>query len=258
MTSVGILTIATNRYLEYWKNQVISVSSHLLPNHSITFHVFTNLVEEVRDFEKLHPQLNINLHEIEQYGWPEATLLRYEVYTRFSHEINEDILMHLDADMLAEASAEAYLEFYGDCEEMRFVAHPGYWRPRKMLQILFYIRNPIYMLKDFSLLAKYGSLGTWEGNKASQAYVKRKLRKNYACGGVWFGRRSAFLKFTSKLAESVRIDQQSGVMARWHDESHLNKWISERDCTLISPVMCHDTTYPYLRNVQSIITAVRK
>jgi hypothetical protein len=252
------LTIATNQYLEYWKNQVISVYSHLLPNHSITFHVFTNRVEEVREFENLHPQLNIKLHEIEKYGWPEATLLRYEIYTRFSPEINEEILMHLDADMLAEATAESYLEFSGDCEGMQFVAHPGYWRPRKMLRSLFYIRNPRYILKDVFLLLKYGSLGTWETNKSSQAYVKRKLRKNYACGGVWFGQRSAFLKFTSGLAESVRSDQQSGVMARWHDESHLNKWIAGRKCNLISPAMCHDVTYPNLRNIQSVITAVRK
>jgi hypothetical protein len=103
-----------------------------------------------------------------------------------------------------------------------------------------------------------GGLGTWENRKKSSAYVPRRSRKVYVCGGFWLGKKSSFEKLVSKLDAETNIDLANGVVAKWHDESHLNKWASENACTVLEPSFCYDASYIWLKNLPEIIQAVRK
>lgn len=56
------------------------------------------------------------------------------------------------------------------------------------------------------------------------------------------GTSKAFLYMSHVLNDAIEEDLKKNVIARWHDESHLNRYIIDRkDCRLLSPEYC----YPY-------------
>jgi hypothetical protein len=63
--------------------------------------------------------------------------------------------------------------------------------------------------------------------------------------------------FTVRLME-VSEDKKIEVTAKWHDESHLNKWAAQKSINTHSPELCFDETYPQLKKLTPSIIAVRK
>jgi hypothetical protein len=254
--SVGILTIATGPYFDYWKSLYATIERSLFLNSEVTIHLFTDTPERISEIKS--SRVRIKTYEIESLGWPDATLLRYRIFSNSSSSFIEDILMYLDADMLVhkdfDPDAAARLESGG----IFLVSHPGYWRPSGRNRLIFYMKNPLTFVKDIILLARMGSLGTWETRKNSQAFTSRDKRKNYVCGGTWLGERTAMISLISSLRDQVDKDLSSGITAIWHDESHLNSWASKNPFELLPPKYCYDFSYPWLRGMSPVIEAVTK
>lgn len=257
MISLGILTVATNKYVEYWKNQALSISDANITGLDITLHVFTDDTKTVDSFSE---KLNVRVisHEIPSLGWPDATLLRYRLISQFSETIHEDILMHLDADMLLHRaiSAEELVSVMknGIC----LVRHPGYYRPQGMRLVSLYSQNFRTASMDLYLMIKKGGLGLWETRDSSAAFVPRNKRLTYVCGGTWWGYRDEILELSKELSSRIDRDLSVGQIAVWHDESHLNWWASVNNPGLADPSYCYAVGYPQLRDLTCIIEAVHK
>jgi hypothetical protein len=255
--SIGVVTVATNLYIDYWMSMVRSYLN-IGNNSKIFFHVFTDQVDKANEFIYKNHFRNCYVHPIKEMGWPDATLQRYEVFSQHEDQLNEDYLMHLDADMLFVADPfEAFLNKVKK-SRMVLVYHPGYWRGNLNNRILTYVNNTNTFLSDIKLYITVGNLGAWEINKKSAAFVSRKSRKRYFCGGVWFGENLAFKEMCSVLSSAVQDDSKRDLIARWHDESHLNKWATQNVHSSLPPSFCYDETYPNLSRIKPIIVAVRK
>lgn len=257
MTSLGILTVATNRYVNYWQEQAASAHRQLSNNFNLTFHVFTDDVGAVLNFGR-GLGLKVRAYPIEAYGWPEATLYRYALITKFASEFSEDILMHLDADMIVRAQFEANDLITPLKNEICLVSHPGFFRPRGVALIKFYLQSIGHLFSDAYDVLTRGGVGSWEVNPSSLAFVPRKGRSHYVCGGVWWGTRKAIIDLVSELASRVKTDESNGVLAVWHDESHLNWWASKNQHGLSSPAFCFADGYPQLSSLPMVIEAVDK
>ncbi len=257
MTSLAILTIATNRYTKFWIEMYKSYLLNHEPQIQTTFYVFTDQPEQLEKSVLQQENINVQIIEIPSLGWPDATLLRYEVYASYGHLFTENLLMHLDADMLfiRPMNLESILPRN---DEMTLVSHPGYWRPKAVSRLEFYCKNLPYLFRDIFIRIVFGGLGTWETSKDSQAFVPIGLRRNYVCGGIWFGPRTKFLELCAGLARRVDCDLKQGIVAKWHDESHLNWWAAHNRYSLIVPSYCFDIRYPQLGGLQEIIRAVDK
>lgn len=72
------------------------------------------------------------------------------------------------------------------------------------------------------------------------------------------GQNAKFKEMVSDLNDSVSRDELNGVMATWHDESHLNKWATTNAHSTLSPSYCYDPSYPHLWSLGEIIRAVDK
>lgn len=48
----------------------------------------------------------------------------------------------------------------------------------------------------------------------------------YVAGGLNGGKQAAFLAMCETLANNIQRDQDNNIMAIWHDESHLNRYIA--------------------------------
>jgi histo-blood group ABO system transferase len=258
VTSLGILTIATNQYIEFFRDLIRSF--HVSDSHGVkvNFHVFTDDLATAKSIRESFPNVNIKVYPIKSYGWPEATLYRYRTYLEYFQSFEENFLMHLDADMLFIGDAIGKCLECLESDKMTLVSHPGFYRPKGLRRTRFYIENPIIGLKDFVLKVKHGGRGSWETNKKSMAYVPKRFRRIYVCGGVWFGPKQEFGNLITECEDLLQADEGRAVMAKWHDESYLNKWSSRNKYRLIEPSMCFEPSYPQLKQIKGLIQAVDK
>jgi len=246
--TLGVLTIATNIYIDYWADMVMSLESNLDVGQTCIAHVFTEQIEKATSIANKLTKISVQVHEIEGYKWPDATIRRYEVFSKFSNLINQDVVMHLDADMII--LENIFEELFHSVREhdVALVAHPGFWNKKI---------SPIIRLKAMFTESKSIN-GSWESRPESKAYVDSSSRKTYVCGGIWFGRNQAVFNLIKELAKSVEIDRNNSIMAVWHDESHLNQWASKNDYVLLSPEFCFVSEYKHLKGLRPKVLAVTK
>jgi hypothetical protein len=81
---------------------------------------------------------------------------------------------------------------------------------------------------------------TYDRNPRSLAYIPKGEGKYYICGGVNGGKGKAFVQLMRDLMHNIDVDEQNGVIALWHDESHINRYILDRDdYRLLTPAYCY-------------------
>lgn len=227
---------------------VESLQRNYNSNATCVLHIFTDQVEKALEIGNCVKKFDIQVHEIPPYGWPDATLRRYEIFHKFREKLNQDILMYLDADMLIRDDVIDEIVNAVSVDEIALVAHPGFWNLEHS-----------WMRKFKNLVKKeVNSNGSWETREESLAYVPRELRKKYVCGGVWVGKRESLLKMIESLAINVELDRSNGVEAVWHDESHLNAWAARNEFLLLSPRFCYVNEYVHLSELKPGILAVTK
>ena len=256
--TIGILSIATNIYLDYWKNLAQSVDDSFESTEEITLHVFTDQIDKVQTFAINLANVDVVAHEIEALGWPDATLRRYEVFSRFMAEITEPILVYLDADMLVKQDISRHVHNALSISKIALVSHPGYWRKNKISELSDSLRDPRSFLTALKTLVVNGKRGSWEDDQLSTAFVPKECRKHYVCGGTWMGYRSEMFQLIQTLKDAVEVDLANGIVAKWHDESHLNRWAASNSFNLLDPSFCFVKEYRHLSSLEAKIVAVTK
>ena len=257
-TTVGVVSLATNRYVEYWMKLARTSDECLFPAHEVVMHVFTDRADVVREFSSDLKRIKVNAVSIDPLAWPAAPLQKFQVISDHREYLQHDLVMHLDADMLVVAPAGDELEPSAWQGGMALVRHPGYRRPPKPKLRSLYARNPQIAVRDAYRKILVGGIGTWESERASLAYVPRSLRSNYVCGATWMGLRESFLETAKLLAERTTVDTDHDRIAVWHDESHLNWFAAHRPCTILDADYCFAEGLPNLQDIRPKIVAVEK
>lgn len=256
-TSVGVVTVATNRYLDHWVNLVRSADQYLAAEKTIVFHVFTDRFEAANRVGEQLDRIKTNVLPIRSLGWPDATLHKFEIFWNHRSVLLQDILIHFDADM--RVTPDACLPFEEKWEgDIALVRHPGFRRPARSALSKLYRRHPELAVRDVYRMITEGGLGTWENDPRSRAFVSRRDRSVYVCGGTWMGRRDSFLNLCQELGARTRQDKQQGVVARFHDESHLNWFAARRKCSILDSSYCYAEGLPNLSDLQAQVVAVEK
>lgn len=138
-------------------------------------------------------------------------MMRFKVYAQAAEYFKDmDYLFATDADMLF--VDEVGDEILGDRVATR---HPGYSLPEHRRED--YDRNPL-----------------------SLACVKPGEGEYYFAGGFFGGSKDEFLKMISICSDRIDQDLAHGVMPKWHDESHLNRYfINNPPLVILSPSYCY-------------------
>jgi hypothetical protein len=202
---IGILYICTGKYKLFWENFFQSAEAYFLPGYSKTYYVFTDaesIAAEERDNVKRIYQDNL--------GWPGNTLLRYAIFRNVVQQLEQecDFVYFFNANMeFVDTVREEILPIH---EGIVAVQHPGFYnRPRHELD--------------------------YEKNPQSLAYIPEGVGTHYYMGGLNGGRTEHYMNLIRVLDESIRADMSNGINAVWYDESHLNKYLTDKNPRVMTP-----------------------
>lgn len=226
--SIGILYICTGPYYLFWEDFYKSFQEKFLRNTKKKYFVFT-------DAEHIYAEdsENVQLIKIDNQPWPLITLLRFNTFLSIEPELIKcDYLMFSNANIICDdiITEEEFLPRNG--EDLFVTAHPGYYG--KKIYEFPYDRNP-----------------------KSLAYIPWNCGKDYVIGAMFGGTSQGFVQMSKALKSNIEEDLKKNIIAKWHDESHLNRYVAGRKgVRVLSPEYC----YPYGMNVdyEKKISAVSK
>lgn len=231
MIKVGILYICTGAYTVFWEDFYKSFEEFFLTDCERHYFVFTDALS-VYDSDKNE---NIHIHPVTNMPWPLVTLFRFRTFLSIEEELKKmDYLVFSNANMkcVVNVSKEELLPRKEKGEELLAAVHPGYAQ-----------KNAIF--------------APYERSNRSKAYVPYNCGKKYVIGAMNGGTAVAFLEMCHTLSDAIDEDLKKNVIARWHDESHLNHYVSGHGhFRLLSGSYC----YPYGMQVdyEAKIAAVSK
>ena len=203
---VGILVIALGRYTEFWAELFTSCEKYFLPNFQKEYYIFT-------DSENLKYKNRNNVHQIYQkkLGWPFDTMMRFDMFLSQKAELQKlDYLYFLNINLVCRKVVGEEILPTEINDGLMVCSHPGYYnRPRQLFP--------------------------YDNNPNSTAYIPPNHGTHYAPGGFNGGTSKAFLELAEICSKNVHIDLSKNIIATWHDESHLNKYILDKK-PLIMPI----------------------
>lgn len=214
--SIGILYLCTGNYKLFWNDFYESFEKNFLNNMDKYYYIFC---DDLDYFEPYKSNDNIYLIHIDALPWPLITLLRFKYFISIEEKIKRhDYLMFSNANIICNdfVSSEEFLPRDEKQEELSFVNHPGYYRKKLVYNYQF------------------------ERRKKSLAYIPYNCGKTYVIGAMFSGNTNAFLKMSHILNDRIEIDLKHNIIARWHDESHINRYIiNKNNYRLLDPGYCY-------------------
>ena len=204
---VGILLISTGNYGIFLQPLIASIDKYFFINDNIEIYLFSDKKHDIKKSDRI----NIKRIGIEHKPFPYPTLHRYKYFTQAAYIINSDFLFYLDVDMLIVGSIGGGILPNG-LNTCGLVAtlHPGF----------------------------YKGGGSWCENPQSLAFMPKELHNKYYAGGFQGGKTGEYLAACKIMAENIEIDEKNGIIANWHDESHWNAYLSNREAKELTPEYC--------------------
>ena len=200
---ICILTIATNKYIQFVEQLYNNIEEHFLNGHEIEGIIFTEHEVEVSD--------NIKISQIEHEPWPMPTLKRYNYFMKEADHISKyDYCFYFDVDMglVAKVGDEVLSDLVATMHPYQSFA------PKEQRS---YDRNP----KSLAYVG-FGEEG-----------------ENYYAGGFNGGSTKEFLKMSEVIANRVTKELKHDIIPLWHDESHMNRYLIDNPPTLtLTPSYC--------------------
>lgn len=205
--NIAILYICTGHYDIFWDGFYTSCEENFYPEHKKEYFVFS-------DSPKMHALASDKIHVLWQNsaGWPYNTLMRYQWFCTV-----QDKLKGFDAIYFCNANMRFLMPISDE--------HIPY--PSKEAPLVLAVHTQNY--ED--------TLGTHffpERNPASAAYIKEGTPIRAYAGGFWGGTAEAVLSMCKTLRDRVNDDLSRGIIAVWHDQSHLEKYATENPHLIIA------------------------
>jgi Glycosyltransferase family 6 len=192
VNTVGVVYICTGRYRMFWENFISSAERFFLPSYLKRYFVFTDSLD-LRD-----PRCRVISQK--KLGWPYDTLMRFEMISRSKGLLGEmDFLFFVNANMLFESEVNREILPGASENHLVGVQHPGYYK--QTCATFPYERDP-----------------------NSAAHIAAGEGETYYQGCLFGGRSEEFLNLCEVLQRRVQHDLNNGLIATWHDESHLNRF----------------------------------
>lgn len=204
---IAILYICTGLYNKFFDEFYKSAEKHLLPDCAKTYFVWTDNAGIADGLS------NVEVHQRVCAGFPEDSLFRFEMFLEIETKMsNYDYIYFFNSNAL----------FLSDIGKEILPDECGLvgakWPRRASQHCLFY---------------------PYERNKKSLAYIP-PFRGPYAyyMGGINGGTAPKYMEMIRTLARNIRQDYANGIVACFHDESHINRYFWQHKCKVLPFPYC--------------------
>ena len=205
---IAILYICTGSYSEFFEAFYMSSKQYFLPEVQKHFFVWTD--NEGISFNR--PDVFLYYKSCE--GFPKDSLFKFKMFLQAADELKEyDYIYFFNSNSLfTRPVGEEILP-----NETGLAM--GVWPGRRERQ------HPMFY--------------PYERNKKSLAYIP-PFQKNYRyyMGGINGGTSDEYLKMIRVLACNIQTDYENGIIAKVHDESHINAYLRKHPCKALGPEFC--------------------
>ena len=195
---VAILNISIGSYVVFWEGFYKSAEQYFLPGCEKHYFVYT-------DKKNLYASnsSNITILYQEDMGWPFNTMKRFAMFKRCERELTKfDYVFFVNGN--AEFKQVINESFINYKKDLITIVHPG-MSNTKIDKV------------------------PYERREESNAFVKTGKGNYYVQGAFIGGKSDAFIKMIDELDILIEEDLKNGIIAVWHDESFLNKYIIDRN-----------------------------
>ncbi len=200
---VALCVIATGKYTRFLCELLGTARKFFCPGHDVEIHAFTDC--------SLF-SLPARYWHVKHEPWPGPTLHRYRTMLQAAEALLAcDYVYYLDVD--SRFVRPVGEEIFGD---LVATIHFGYCQDRR---------------RSFPYETRY----------ASRAQIGPKEGVRYYCGGFQGGRAPLFVAAMQAMAAAIAEDEERGIVARWHDESHWNRYLIDHPPAI---VLSHDYCCP--------------
>jgi len=187
--NIALVIIATGKYHQFIDPLLESARKYFLIQDDVTFYVFSDRIGIMEEDCVLIP----TKHE----PWPGPTLHRYRnIVSAKGLFAGIDYIFYCDVDMLFVDNVGREILGKG----LTATLHPGF--------------------------AMFPGKGSWGSNARSTAFTHMAFRKKYYAGGFQGGTAKRFMFYCEVMAANIKQDEENGVMAEHHDETHWNMTVN--------------------------------
>lgn len=199
---IAVLYICTGKYHIFFKNFYESCEKYFIPASEKTYIVFS-------DYDELSRYDKVSFHHKECEGFPNDSLFRFRTFLTAEEELKKyDYVFFFNSNM----------QFVAPVDES-ILPDPE-------------AGNLCCLDADYDKRYPHPCFFPYERNKKSLAYIPRGLKQyRYYHAGLNGGRTKEYLEFCKTLNKNIATDYQNGIVAIYHDESHVNKYFSEHSCS---------------------------
>lgn len=205
---IAILYICTGRYNRFFSGFYESCKKYFLPEADKTFFVWTDDIHLADNLD------DVIIHFKKCAGFPADSLFRFEMFLQAEDELKKyDYIYFFNAN--AEIRHPVGVEILPDESGLAMGIWPGK-RERQHPMFFPYERNK----KSLAYVAPYGENYT------------------YFMGGINGGTSEAYLQMMHTLSKNIRDDYNRGIVAKVHDESHINAYLRIHPCKKLDRMCC--------------------
>lgn len=213
---IAILYICIGRYSVMWEEFYQTSKRYLFDDDDKDYYVFTDDV--------LIAQLDlpdVTVKTVKDLGWPGNSLYRFRMFLQVADEMESyDYIYYFNANACFVKPISSEIIPQGSAS----IIAAQHFRQEGIDNI------------------KYG----YDRNKKSTAFVQWGQEGQHYVQACFIGASgSEMLHMCRELAANIDIDEKNGVTAKWHDESHFNKYLIGKVYTLL-PV---SYVYPEILNL---------
>ncbi|NWX11710.1 BGAT1 transferase, partial [Aegotheles bennettii] len=205
----GVVTFAVKKYWFFVEGFMSSANKYFLAGHRVNFYLFTDNPEQIPHLQ-MAPENHLFIIPVQNDSeWQDGSMSRMDTISRyirsqFQYEVNYLYSIDIDAQLFEHIGVEIIDELVGTVSSWQYTA----CRDNKA-----YERHP-----------------------ESQAAIPKGEGDFYYTASFYGGSVAEVYRLTRACFKGLMEDRKNGIEARWHEESHLNKYLLYHKPTrLLSP-----------------------
>jgi hypothetical protein len=209
---IALLYICTGNYRVFWDEFYTSCEQYFITDAAKEYFVFTDAAELPHSEAP-----NVHVFHQDKLGWPYDTLMRFQIFSRVKDQLaafDYIFFFNANAKFITPITAGEFLPGAND-NGLVMVLHPGYYTTPQ---------------KQFPYEKK---------QSRSTAYMRKGEGTYYFQGCLNGGTAKAYLALITQLTNNVHTDLDNKIVAIWHDESHLNKYVADKTVKMLAPAYAY-------------------